>query len=447
MFRELNTSFEAIDLYHLIKDEPYSFILESSLYNEKYGRYTIISSSPFEVLKYSDDKDCLDKFKKQFSKYKSSVDGSLPFYGGAVGYFSYDIGRYFEKIKPVSKTDIKVPDIYFGLYDWGFVVDHKTKKTYIVTPDLDIEKEKNIMNERMRQVENSVKKEYNFKSDKEMILKRNMTKDYYLESVEKIRDYIKSGDIYQANFTQRFEGETDISGYEIYRELRNISPTIFGGMINFGDMEVISNSPERFLELRNNILQTRPIKGTRPRGKNFEEDQKLKSELLNSSKDKAELLMIVDLERNDLGRISKVGTVEVPELFVIEEYANVNHLVATVKSVLDDDKDIFDVIENTFPGGSITGAPKIRAMEIIEELEPTRRNVYTGSMGYIGFNNNSDFNIAIRTIIKKQNKLTFQVGGGITYDSEPHDEYMESLHKAKSILRALKGKIENEDSI
>ncbi|MBP2026371.1 para-aminobenzoate synthetase component 1 [Acetoanaerobium pronyense] len=447
MIIELNTSLEAIDLYDLIKEEPYSFILESSLYNERYGRYTVISSSPFEILKYENDEECIDKFKDVMSNYKSSVKGELPFYGGAVGYISYDTGRYFEDIDTLAKADINIPDIYFGLYDWAFVVDHKANKTYIVSPEIDIEKEKNILEKRKKQVYEAVKTVYKFEPDEKILLKGNMTKEYYLSAIEKVREYIRIGDIYQANFTQRFEGETSRTGYDIYRKLREVSPTIFGGFLDFKDVEIISNSPERFLELKNNTLETRPIKGTRPRGKTIEEDQKLKQELLNSSKDKAELLMIVDLERNDLGRVSKIGTVKVPELFVIEEYASVNHLVATVKSELDENKDIFDVIKNTFPGGSITGAPKIKAMQVIEELEPTRRNVYTGSIGYIGFNQNSDFNIAIRTILKKEKFITFQVGGGITYDSSAEDEYMESLHKARSIVKALNGTIENEDFI
>ena len=211
-------------------------------------------------------------------------------------------------------------------------------------------------------------------------------------------------------------------------------------------MQVISNSPERFIKVENRKIQTRPIKGTRPRGDNPEQDEFFKTELSNSEKDKAELLMIVDLERNDLGRVSEIGSVKVPELFKIEAYANVYHLVATIESEIDKDKDIYEVIKATFPGGSITGAPKIRAMEVIEELEPTRRNVYTGSIGYIGFDGLADLNIAIRTIVKKDDRITFQVGGGITWDSNPEDEYMETLHKAKSIMKTLRGYIQDDTS-
>ena len=239
--------------------------------------------------------------------------------------------------------------------------------------------------------------------------------------------------------TQRFSGKTTLSSYELYRDLRRFSPAPFGAYLNFDDFNILSNSPERFIKCVDKKLETRPIKGTRPRGKNKEEDLKLQEELRNSEKDRAELLMIVDLERNDIGRISKIGSVKVPELFVIEPYANVNHLVATVVGELDDDKDAVDVIKATFPGGSITGAPKIRSMEIIDELEPTQRNVYTGSIGYIGFNGDMDLNIAIRTIVKKEDEVYFQVGGGMTWGSNPGEEYQETLDKAQSIMKALRG--------
>ena len=286
--------------------------------------------------------------------------------------------------------------------------------------------------------------EYNYNNieicnEEQVLLKSNFEKKEYLESIRKIKDYIRQGDIYQANLTQRFNGKTNISSYELYKKLRTISPAPFAAFLNFKEHQILSNSPERFIKCINNKIETRPIKGTRPRGKNKEEDLKLQGELRNSEKDKAELLMIVDLERNDIGRVSKIGSVKVPELFVIEPYANVSHLVATVTGELEESLDCIDVIKATFPGGSITGAPKIRAMEIIDELEPTQRNVYTGSIGYIGFNGDMDLNIAIRTLIKSNENIYFQVGGGITWDSNPEDEYQETLDKAKSIVNALGG--------
>ena len=446
MIKKVDIYLDPINLYEMIKNEPYSFILESSLYDEKFGRYSIVSSSPFEIVEYTDDPQCIEKLRNIMNKYTSfNTDNkeNLPFTGGAVGYLSYDLGRYIEKIPEQAKKYIDVPDIYFGLYDWAYVVDHKLKSLYIVTPDIDKEKEQAIIIKREKAIHEYKPIEIEDVMEEKVALTSNFTKQGYIKSVEKVRDYIRSGDIYQANLTQKFAGKTKRSSYDIYKELRKISPTIFGGMLHFEKVEVISNSPERFIKIKDKIIESRPIKGTRPRGQNEIEDNKYKQELINSEKDKAELLMIVDLVRNDLGRVSKIGSVKVKELFKLEAYANVYHLVATIQSEIDSSKDIYDVIKATFPGGSITGAPKIRAMEIIEELEPTRRNVYTGSIGYIGFDESIDFNIAIRTIVKKDDDISFQVGGGITWDSNSEDEYMETLHKARSIIKTLRGYIDD----
>ena len=450
MIKEIKKYIEPIEIFELIKDEPHSFILESSLYHDEYGRYSIIASNPFEVVKYSNDPECIDKFRTIMNKYSFASNNDtkslLPFNGGAVGYLSYDLGRYIEKIENKTIVDMEVPDLYFGLYDWAYVVDHKERKLYLVSADLDKDREEKLIIQKEELILNHTPTKKLSSVDEEVQLKSNFTKQEYIDSIEKVRQYIRSGDIYQANLTQRFEGKTKRSAFDIYSELREVGPTIFGGLLNFEDVQVISNSPERFIKVENRKIQTRPIKGTRPRGDNPEQDEFFKTELSNSEKDKAELLMIVDLERNDLGRVSEIGSVKVPELFKIEAYANVYHLVATIESEIDKDKDIYEVIKATFPGGSITGAPKIRAMEVIEELEPTRRNVYTGSIGYIGFDGLADLNIAIRTIVKKDDRITFQVGGGITWDSNPEDEYMETLHKAKSIMITLRGSIQDDTS-
>lgn len=427
------------DLYLLLRDEPFSFILESSLYHERYGRYSIVSSSPFDLIEHKNSSKAPDVLKEKMSLYRRSYDDRLPFHGGAVGYFSYDMGRHFEKIRILTEDDVGVPDLYFGLYDWAFLVDHHLQKTYIVTADLDGEREERILKER----EEQAKMEVFFEEEQgeELVVRSNFTREEYLRSIERVREYIRTGDVYQVNLTQRFETMTSRTATDLYLALRKASPTLFAALLNFDKLQLISNSPERFLKIRDRRIETRPIKGTRPRGKTAEEDKRLREELLQSAKDRAELLMIVDLERNDLGRVSRIGSVSVPELFLTEEYANVHHLVATVTSEIREDADVFDVIRATFPGGSITGAPKIRAMEIIEELEPTSRNVYTGSIGYIGFDGNADFNIAIRTIVKKDQRILFQAGGGITWDSDPEEEYMESLHKASAIMKVLGGKL------
>ena len=445
MIKEISTKLNSFEIFTIFKDEDNSFILDSAMDEKKLGRYSFISSSPFKVLKYKNTKENpLDNLQNELNKYKVENNTHLPFIGGAVGYLSYDLGNYIERLPRTAIDDTNVYDLYFGLYNWVIVVDHLENKTYIATPDLDIENEKNIIEDIEKKINNGEINGidsicYEEKEVEKTKLTSNFTKKEFEDAVIKVQDYIRQGDIYQANLTQRFNGKTTLSSYELYRDLRRFSPAPFGAFLNFEDSHILSNSPERFIKCVDRKLETRPIKGTRPRGKNKEEDLRLQEELRSSEKDRAELLMIVDLERNDIGRISKIGTVKVPELFVIEPYANVNHLVATVVGELEDDKDCVDAIKATFPGGSITGAPKIRSMEIIDELEPTQRNVYTGSIGYIGFNGDMDLNIAIRTIIKKDDNVYFQVGGGMTWDSNPSDEYQETLDKAQSIMKALRG--------
>ena len=445
MIKEINTKLNSFEIYTIFRNEDNSFILDSAMDPKKLGRYSFIGFNPFKIIKYKNTKENpLDNLRNELNKYKVENNTHLPFIGGAVGYLSYDLGNYIEHLPRTAKDDTNVYDLYFGLYNLVIVIDHLENKTYIATPNLNIEKEEKLIVD----IENKIKKAeingieeicYEEKNVEPIKLNSNFTKASFENSVRKVQDYIRQGDIYQANLTQRFNGKTTLSTYELYRDLRKVSPAPFGALLNFEHSKILSNSPERFIKCIDNKVETRPIKGTRPRGKTIEEDLRLQDELRNSEKDRAELLMIVDLERNDIGRVSKIGSVKVPELFVIEPYANVNHLVATVEGRLKDNLDCIDVIKATFPGGSITGAPKIRAMEIIDELEPTQRNVYTGSIGYIGFNGDMDLNIAIRTIIKQGENVYFQVGGGMTWDSNPEDEYQETLDKAKSIMKALRG--------
>ncbi|NMS88537.1 aminodeoxychorismate synthase component I [Clostridioides difficile] len=445
MIREINTKLNSFEIFTIFRNEHNSFILDSAMDKKKLGRYSFISSQPFKILKYKDtDENPLEFLKEELNRYRVVNDTDIPFIGGAVGYLSYDLGNYMEELPRSAVDDIGMPDMYFGFYNHVIVVDHLMEKTYIATPNIDMKLEENIIDD----IEQKILKEeekgidnicYQEKEVKSIRLKSNFTKEEFKNAVQNVREYIRQGDIYQANLTQRFSGETELTSFELYRDLRRFSPAPFGAFLNFEDVHILSNSPERFIRCIDKKIETRPIKGTRPRGKDEEEDLKLQQELKNSEKDRAELLMIVDLERNDIGRISKTGSVKVPELFVIEPYANVNHLVSTVVGELKDNKDATDIIKATFPGGSITGAPKIRAMEIIDELEPTQRSVYTGSIGYIGFNGDMDFNIAIRTIIKDDKKVYFQVGGGMTWDSNPDEEYQETMDKAKSIMKALRG--------
>lgn len=448
--KEIKTELNSFDIYSIFKDFPYSFFLDSGMDYSKLGQYSFIGFDPFLVFKSKNDDikiiennkiinlkgNPFDKLKELFSKYQLDYKTDFPFVGGAVGYFSYDLCHHIEKLPKTAVDDVQIPDCFLGFYDGIIIIDHRKNKVYVVS--LGIKENPNkIVDEIIQKIKKGKKANINLKPSEKKNFKSNFSKDGYMKAIDKIKDYIKNGDIYQANLTQRFECELNESPYELYGKLRNINPAPFASFIDFGEGYIVSSSPERFIKVKDRIIETRPIKGTRPRGKTAEEDIKNKEELLNSEKDKAELLMIVDLERNDLGRISKTGTVKVTELFHLEEYATVYHLVSTVIGEMKDGTDIIDVLKATFPGGSITGAPKIRAMEIIDELEPTQRNIYTGSIGYVGFNGDADLNIVIRTIVCKDNKAYFQVGGGIVWDSDPQLEYEETLHKAKALMKAL----------
>jgi para-aminobenzoate synthetase component 1 len=268
-------------------------------------------------------------------------------------------------------------------------------------------------------------------------LTADFDKKAYCKAIQEAQRYIAEGDIYQVNLSQRFKCSTSATPWDLYMRLRSASPAPFAGFFNAGDHQLLSSSPERFLRISGSTVETRPIKGTRPRGATTAEDQKLRQELLASAKDRAELIMIVDLERNDLGRVCRYGSIHPEELLRLEEHPVVHHLVSTIKGELAEGHDHIDCLRACFPGGSITGAPKIRAMEIIEELEPCRRKMYTGSMGYLGFNNETDLNILIRTMLHVNGTYYFNVGGGIVADSDPEMEYEETLHKGKGIMQAL----------
>ncbi|MBE9515314.1 MAG: aminodeoxychorismate synthase component I, partial [Chloroflexi bacterium] len=276
------------------------------------------------------------------------------------------------------------------------------------------------------------------RENKEIMLRSNFTREEYITAVNRVREYIAAGDVFQVNLSQRFEADLRIPPYELYKRLRAVNPAPFASYLNFPEVTVVSASPERFLKVQGDLVETRPIKGTRPRGRNAVEDERLAGELTHSAKDRAENVMIVDLERNDLGRICRYGTVQVTELAVLETFPTVFHLTSTIVGRLRRDKNNVDLLKAVFPGGSITGAPKVRAMEIIDELEPTRRSIWTGSIGYLSFNQDIDINIVIRTFLIREGKAYFQVGGGIIYDSDPEAEYMETLDKAKALIQALR---------
>lgn len=447
ILKEIQTDLNAFDIYSIFKEYKDSVLLESGLKQGDLSRYSYIGINPFCTFKWQDGVGELDgvKFKVDGIKYLSELldyykfknETKFPFISGAIGYFSYDFARSIEEIPDLSEKNVDIPQCYFNLYDNIIIIDNKDKKTYISACGKLSPKEKSIsIIENL--ILNSKKIEYpTYEEGIEKFIS-NFTKDEYLETVEKVREYIINGDIYITNLTQTFILNTKKSSYETYKKLRHINPAPFAAYMKLDDFSVVSSSPERFLKIENRIVQTRPIKGTRPRGRNMEEDTKNRLELLESEKDKAELLMIVDLERNDLSKVCKPNSVKVKSLFELEEYSTVYHLSSTIEGELKDEFNSIDCIKACFPGGSITGAPKIRSMEIIEELEKSKRNIYTGCIGYLGFEGNVDLNIVIRTILMKDNKAYFGVGGGITWESEKEFEYDETIVKAKALMSALR---------
>ncbi|WP_347275177.1 aminodeoxychorismate synthase component I [Candidatus Kuenenia sp.] len=438
---------------------PNVFFLDSALPNGEISRYSFLGFSPFLTIKTKHNKirikdkdgsqECegnpfeyLRKILNRFSLENTS--DSLPFQGGAVGYFGYDLCHYIEKLPNNAVDDLELPDIYMGFYDIIISYDNLLEKCFVVGVDFGMD---NTLNDRIGQITEILcgKSEesggmFNDRDTDRAVdteLRSNFTKDAYMKAIRQIKKYISAGDVYQVNLSQRIEAHIDMPAYELYKRLRKINPAPFACYLGFDDVSIISSSPERFLRVSNRQVQTRPIKGTRPRGKNALEDEEMKQALLSSQKDNAELTMITDLERNDLGRVCNYGSIKVIEEKALETYPTVHHLVSTVIGELHERYDIIDLLRATFPGGSITGAPKIRAMQIIDDLEPCQRSVYTGSIGYIGFNGNLDLNIAIRTFIMKGETVYFQVGSGIVADSDAEDEYEETLHKAKALIESL----------
>lgn len=446
---ETKVSRDFFDVYKQLRNKQ-CFFLDSSLDASNLCEYSFIGLEPFLVFKYENNccsinnkiynEDPYDLLKKIIKRYQCINETELPFIGGGIGYFTYDLIRNYEKLPELTKENIILPDCYFVFYDNILIFRHSDKKIFISALGIKEDKNKSI---------NQILKKLNTKNQKvntENKLLKNITKtmpvsDFtqysYETTIQKVKDYIRDGDIYITNLTQTFKYRTVQNGFDIYKKLRTVNPAPFSAYLEVEGTSIICSSPERFLKIKNNKVETRPIKGTRPRGKNIEEDEILKNELLNSEKDKSELLMIVDLERNDLSKVCKPHSVKVTELFKIEEYETVFHLVSTVEGVLKDDKTSIDCVKACFPGGSITGAPKIRSMEIIEELEAVKRNIYTGCIGYIGFDGNIDLNIVIRTIVLKDNTAYMGVGGGITWESNCTEEYLETLQKAKALFQSI----------
>ncbi len=424
---------------------PYPVWLDSATDDIKLSRYSFIAAQPsdfFKLLRSGEIKsgyplagtwdEALDFW---LSKYRHDLKHMYPFLGGALGYISYDIKNLIEKLPQSAEVDIDIPLIDLKHYDWTYIYDHHTKRAFLASyhKDYNFESLMALLNDGLVEQEKTPSDPF----VEEEILS-NMRYEQYLNAIDKVKAYIKAGDVYQINFTQRFSAPLIGDEIALYSALRNYNPAPFSAYIKEDEYSILSSSPERFIKREQEIISTRPIKGTVARSADKAQDEKNKAWLLNSEKDKAELLMIVDLERNDLSKLAQKNSVEVTENFVLETYATVYHLVSTVKAKLREEVTFSDILKATFPGGSITGAPKIRAMEIIDELEPHARNIYTGSIGYISGNGDFDFNIAIRTILRYQDNIYYQVGGGIVWDSNAESEYRESLAKGVALKRVLK---------
>ena len=367
-----------------------------------------VTGNPFDIL------------SKHLALQQRDASTDFPL-GAAIGYFGYDLKNFVEKLPAKAVDDIGLPDCWFGFYDNLLVFDHARKEVWEVVG------EEGFCRTSKHIPPTSLPRD----------LRSNFTRDSYRAAILRAKQYIAAGDIYQVNLSQRFQCEVDATPMEFYRALRESNPAPYCAYLDIGEAQIHSSSPECFLNIHDRHVVTRPIKGTRPRGATSEEDARIAAELLASPKDNAELVMITDLERNDLGRVCEFGSVRVSELVRVETYATVHHLVSTVEGRLRNDVSPVDCVRACFPGGSITGAPKIRAMEIIDELEPHARGVYTGAIGFLGYNGLTHLNVAIRTVVQQGRELTFHAGGGIVVDSEPDSEYDETLVKAQGILNAI----------
>lgn len=432
---DINTSLNSEEIFNLFAKDRGVFFLDSGMDHNNLGRFSFIGSKPYMRFKSSNhDLEEIKKIEFELGRHNLANESSFPFTGGAVGYITYEIGNNIEQV--ISKVDSLFGSsrVEFGIYDGIIAIDHKKGRTVAIAHGIE-KSASDIIRELKDRVENgdaTIDREVNSKK-----IYSNFTKARYMRSVDRIRELISEGEIYQANLTQQFKFHSEDNPVNIYNNLRKINPAPFAAYLDCGATKIISSSPERFIKRSDDIIETRPIKGTIAKSSDPKVNLDRKEQLQSSSKDRSELLMIVDLERNDFGKIAEIGSVKVPELFKIEEYPTLYHLVSTVIAKVDKSVTFYDLIEATFPGGSITGTPKRAAIKALVELENEERGIYTGFIGYIDFNGNFDSNIPIRTIEINGNVGRFNVGGGVIWDSDPESEYDESMDKAKALIEAL----------
>nr|WP_202081481.1 anthranilate synthase component I family protein [Caldalkalibacillus salinus] len=484
----------------LTQGRQYHALLESG----RTGRYSIIGYTPTHVLKGKDDKldihtldkdgqvvhkqqregDLLLQLKKWLETRQAvQLEGLPDFKGGLLGFFSYDVVRQIESLPNQSTDDLDMPDMYLMAFEQLMVYDHQADQHYVI-------RYQPVVNHTVAAIEQSLNQGHEWLSQwiseinqiletmaestsepnsekhaqhatgqqtsipfqRDMLnlddirqkIKPSLEEDDFIQAVQKVQSYISTGDVFQVNLSVRQSRPLQTQPIDVYQVLREINPSPYMGYLHFPECQIVSGSPEQLIKVKNGVVNTRPIAGTRPRGQDRQHDLHLAQELINNEKERAEHVMLVDLERNDIGKISRFGTVNVDEFMVIEAYSHVMHIVSNVQGMLAEGHDAVDVIRAVFPGGTITGAPKVRTMEIIEELEPVRRGIYTGSIGWIDFDGDMELNIVIRTMLAKEGYAHVQAGAGIVIDSVPANEYQESLKKAEVLWKAYERSIQHQ---
>jgi anthranilate synthase component I len=434
----------------LERDRSHAFLLESVEGGERIARYSFLGGDPFLVKRYKDGQPAnfMQDLRATMAQFKSVKLPNLPpFTGGAVGYFGYDMVRTIEEIPKSGIDDLGVDDAVLMFYKTVLAFDHLRHQIHIISnilvdgshDPLEVQYEKAVAE--IQHIETLLRAPLQVppvtRNETDVTVRSNFEKSAYLSAVAKAKEYIAAGDIFQVVLAQRFEVDLPVAPFEVYRALRIVNPSPYMYFLKMPDTCIVGSSPEMLVRVREQEIEYRPIAGTLPRGANEAEDDANADKLSNDEKERAEHIMLVDLGRNDLGRVSQYGTVRVEELMCIERYSHVMHLVSSLRGQLRKDVDRWDSLMACFPAGTVSGAPKVRAMEIIDELEPTKRGVYAGSVMYADFSNNLDSCIAIRTLVVRGTKGYIQAGGGIVADSVPENEFMETVNKSRALIRAI----------
>ena len=467
VYREILADMETpVSAFRKIDSGRYAFLLESIEGGEKWGRYSFLGSNPGLVFTVKGSrvevatgdgvssqpmtKDALEPLKTILKRYRPvRADGLPRFYGGMVGFLAYDVVRQFERLPDTAKDDLDLPDAVFLLTDTLVIFDNVSHRIKVVSnayvPEATPPALRTAYDDAARKIDaiiDALRRPLAIPTrptghTERLQFSSSMGREEFLQAVESVKEYVRAGDVVQAVISQRLSTRTSADPFDIYRALRIVNPSPYMYYLRLGDFRVVGSSPEVLVRLEEGKIDLRPIAGTRPRGRDEEEDLGLERELLEDPKERAEHIMLVDLGRNDVGRVARIGSVKVTELMVVERYSHVMHIVSNIKGMLNEGRDAFDLLRACFPAGTVTGAPKIRAMEIIEELERVRRGPYAGAVGYFGFSGNMDTCITIRTVLVADGTAHIQAGAGIVADSNPEREYEETMNKARGMMKAI----------